>query len=98
MGPAKHELILHHYDRSPFSEKVRLIFGLKRLEWRSVVQPMVLPKPALTPLTGGLRRIPVLQIGADVYCDTNLIAAELDRRFPDPPLFGPPAEAAMGRS
>jgi glutathione S-transferase len=90
------ELILHHYDRSPFSEKIRLIFGLKRLAWRSVVQPMVLPKPELTALTGGFRRIPVLQIGADVYCDTNLIATELDRRFPDPPLVGPSAEAAMG--
>jgi glutathione S-transferase len=94
-APAR-EPILHHYDRSPFSEKVRLIFGLKRLVWRSVVQPMVLPKPDLAPLTGGFRRIPVLQLGAEVYCDTNLIAAELDRRFPDPPLFGPPSEAAMG--
>ena len=75
---------------------MRLIFGLKRLAWRSVIQPMVLPKPDLAPLTGGFRRIPVLQLGADIYCDTNLIAAELDRRFPDPPLFGPPAEAAMG--
>jgi glutathione S-transferase len=96
MRPRDEELVLHHYDRSPFSEKIRLIFGLKRLAWRSVIQPMVLPKPDLTPLTGGFRRIPVLQLGADIYCDTNLIAAELDRRFPDPPLFGSPAEAAMG--
>lgn len=94
-APAQ-ELLLHHYDRSPFSEKVRLIFGLKRLAWRSVVQPMVLPKPDLEPLTGGFRRIPVLQVGAEVYCDTNLIAAELDRRFPDSALFGSPSEAAMG--
>lgn len=82
-----HELILHHYDPSPFSEKVRLVFGLKRLSWRSVIQPMVLPKPALMPLTGGHRRTPVLQIGADVYCGTDLIAAELERRFPVPTIF-----------
>ena len=81
------ELILHHYDYSSFSEKVRLIFGLKSLAWRSVIIPAVAPKPDLTPLTGGYRRTPVLQIGADIYCDTTLIARELERRFPDPTLW-----------
>jgi glutathione S-transferase len=83
----QHELILHHYDPSPFSEKVRLVLGLKRLAWRSVIVPMVLPKPDLMPLTGGNRRTPVLQIGADVYCGTNLIAAELERRFLEPTIY-----------
>ena len=82
-----HELILHHYDYSSFSEKIRLIFGLKSLAWRSVIIPAVAPKPNLTPLTGGYRRTPVLQIGADIYCDTALIARELERRFPEPTLF-----------
>ena len=81
------DLILHHYDISPYAEKIRLAFGLKGLAWRSVVQPAVLPKPDLMPLTGGFRRTPVLQIGADIYCDTLCIAAELDRRCPDPPLL-----------
>lgn len=81
------ELILHHYDYSSFSEKIRLIFGLKSLSWRSVIIPAVAPKPDLTPLTGGYRRTPVLQIGADIYCDTALIARELERRFPQPTLF-----------
>jgi glutathione S-transferase len=81
------ELILHHYDPSPFSEKVRLVLGLKRLAWRSVVQPMVLPKPDLMPLTGGNRRTPVLQVGADVYLGTAPIAAELERRRPQPSIW-----------
>ena len=81
------ELILHHYDISPYAEKIRLCFGLKRLAWRSVIVPMVLPKPDLMPLTGGFRRTPVLQIGADIYCDTLRIAMELDRRCPQPPLL-----------
>jgi glutathione S-transferase len=81
------ELILHHFDLSPFAEKVRLMFGLKRLAWRSVEIPMVMPKPDLTALTGGYRKTPVLQIGADIYCDTRLIAAELEARYPDPSLF-----------
>lgn len=80
-------LILHHFDWSPFAEKARLALGLKRLEWASVQIPMILPKPDLMPLTGGYRKTPVLQIGADVYCDTRLIACELERRFPDPTLF-----------
>src|SRR5436190_11661858 len=83
----QNELIFHHYDPSPFSEKVRLVLGLKRLAWSSVIVPMVLPKPDLVPLTGGNRRTPVLQIGADVYCGTNLIAAELERRFPEPTIY-----------
>src|SRR5579871_1345119 len=71
------ELILHHYDNSPFSEKVRLLFGLRGLGWRSVIQPVIMPKPDLIPLTGGYRRIPVLQSGADVFCDTQVILAEV---------------------
>jgi glutathione S-transferase len=82
-----HELILHHYDFSPFSEKIRLIFGLKALAWRSVTIPSVMPKPDLIALTGGYRHTPVLQIGADIFCDTRLIARELERRYPYPALL-----------
>lgn len=79
--------ILHHYDFSSFAEKIRLVFGLKRLSWHSVIVPSVLPKPDLVALTGGYRHIPVMQFGANVYCDTHTIARELDRRFPSPPLM-----------
>lgn len=78
------EIILHHYDTSPFSEKVRLMFGIKGLAWRSVIQPVIMPKPDLIPLTGGYRRIPVMQIGADIYCDSQVILAEIERRHPTP--------------
>ncbi|KRB51073.1 MAG: glutathione S-transferase family protein [Pseudomonadota bacterium] len=77
-------LILHHYETSPFSEKVRLMLGLKGLAWDSVQAPVIMPKPDLVPLTGGYRRIPVLQIGADIYCDTQVILAEIERRAPAP--------------
>lgn len=82
-----HELILHNYDFSNYAEKARLALGYKNLAWRSVIIPPVAPKPDLTPLTGGYRRTPVLQIGADIYCDTRLILRELERRYPDPPIF-----------
>ena len=81
------EVILHHHDPSPFAEKIRLAFGIKQLPWRSVQIPMIMPRPELMPLTGGYRKVPVLQIGADVYCDTRLICRELERRFPARPLF-----------
>jgi glutathione S-transferase len=86
------DLILHHYDMSPYAEKVRLALGLKGLPWRSVLAPMVMPKPDLVELTGGYRRVPVLQIGADVYCDTHLITRVLDRVKPAPPLAPPGLE------
>src|SRR5438477_5655813 len=82
-----HEIILHHYWTSPFSEKIRLVFGLKKLAWRSVEIPNMMPKPDLMPLTGGYRKTPVMQIGADILCDTQIILRELDRRFPSPSLF-----------
>lgn len=84
------ELILHHYATSPFSEKVRLILGYKTLRWRSVHIPMMMPKPDVVALTGGYRKTPILQIGADVYCDTALIADVLERIAPSPTLY--PAE------
>lgn len=83
------DLILHHYANSPFSEKIRLIFGYKQLAWTSVTIPTIMPKPNLTALTGGYRRTPVLQIGADIYCDTALIADLLERIAPAPALYPP---------
>ncbi|MGZ3375819.1 MAG: glutathione S-transferase family protein [Phenylobacterium sp.] len=81
------EIILHHYDTSPFSEKVRVMLGIKGLSWRSVIQPVIMPKPELIPLTGGYRRIPVLQIGADIYCDTQVILAEIEARHRKPDVI-----------
>jgi glutathione S-transferase len=84
----KTQVIFHHYPASPFSEKVRVVFGIKQLEWRSVEIPNMMPKPDLMPLTGGYRKTPVLQIGADIYCDTQIIIRELERRFGDYSVFG----------
>src|SRR6516165_10303571 len=80
-------IILHHFDQSPFSEKIRLIFGLKSIAWTSVHISRIMPRPDLMPLSGGYRRTPVLQIGADIYCDTQCIMRELERRFPTPSLL-----------
>jgi glutathione S-transferase len=81
------DLILHHYPTSPFSEKVRLILGHKQLAWQSVIIPRMMPKPDVLALTGGYRRTPFLQIGADIYCDTALICDVLEHRQPEPTLY-----------
>ena len=86
------ELIFHHYPNSPFSEKIRLMLGYKSLAWKSVVIPMISPKPDLLALTGGYRKTPVLQIGADIYCDTALISDVLEHRQPVPTLYPEPSK------
>ncbi|MEM9669924.1 MAG: glutathione S-transferase family protein [Pseudomonadota bacterium] len=79
-------IILHQYAASPFSEKIRLALRLKNLAWASVDIPVIMPKPDLMPLTGGYRRTPVMQIGADIYCDTAIILRELEHRYQVPGL------------
>ena len=82
-------IILHHYELSPFSEKIRLMFGYAGLPWQSLVSPEMPPRPNLDPLTGGYRRIPVAQIGADLFCDTRIISEEVAT------LSGKPELAAL---
>jgi glutathione S-transferase len=91
------DILFHHYLNSPFSEKIRLILGYKKLAWKSVRIPAIMPKPYLTALTGGYRRTPVLQIGADIYCDTALIADVLERIAPSPSLYPLPV-AGLSRT
>ncbi|MBY0408993.1 MAG: glutathione S-transferase family protein [Burkholderiaceae bacterium] len=82
-------LILHHYPTSPFSEKIRLVLGYKQLAWKSVVIPSIAPKPDVAALTGGYRKTPFLQIGADIYCDSALICDVLEHTQPEPVLYPP---------
>nr|WP_249159196.1 glutathione S-transferase family protein [Bradyrhizobium tropiciagri] len=91
---------MHHFDQSPFSEKIRVIFGFKKLAWNSVRISRIMPRPDLMPMTGGYRRTPTMQIGADIFCDTQIIIRELERRYPTPTLYpggnaGVPAALGM---
>ena len=82
-------LIFHHYPPSPVAEKVRSAFGMKGLSWASVEIPRLPPKPLLMPLTGGYRRTPVAQIGADIYGDSQTIFRLLDEISDGPKLVSP---------
>jgi glutathione S-transferase len=90
-------IILHNYDFSTFSEKVRTALGYKKLPWHSVDVPGLPPRPLLSPLTGGYRRVPVLQIGADIFCDTNIILPALDRLFPASPTLYPKGSEGLAQ-
>jgi len=83
------DLILHHYPSSPFSEKIRLVLGYKKLAWKSVVIPAIMPKPDVVALTGGYRKTPFMQVGADIYCDSALICDVLEHVQPEPTLYPP---------
>ena len=91
--------ILHHYAFSTFSEKLRVALGLKGLAYHSVDIAGLPPRPLLEPLTGGYRRVPVLQIGADIFCDTNIILPALERLYPAPkfPSFYPAGSEGVAR-
>ncbi len=87
--------ILHEYPGSPFSEKIRVLFGYKDMSYQSVTIPVIMPKPDLIPLTGGYRRTPVLQIGANIYCDTRLITKVIETLQPTPSLYPVDEEATV---
>ena len=80
-------LILHHYPQSPVAHKVRMALGIAGASWQWVEIPRLPPKPLLVPLTAGYRRTPVLQIGADIYCDSQNIALAIDQSNPPHSLF-----------
>ncbi len=81
------KIILHNYPQSPVAEKARVALGIKGISWSSVDIPRLPPKLMLTKLTGGYRRTPVMQIGADIFCDSQCIIQELERQFPSPTFF-----------
>lgn len=81
------DILLHHYDLSPFAEPVRRAFGLKGMAWKSVLVNPIPPRPKQLPLTGGYRRTPIVQVGADIYCDSRIVFRLLEERQPSPSLF-----------
>ncbi|HAG92517.1 MAG: glutathione S-transferase [Pseudomonadales bacterium] len=80
------DLILHHYALSPFSQKVRSMLGYADLPWQSAITREMPPRPIVATLTGGYRKIPVAQCGADVFCDTAVISSEIAVRAGKPQL------------
>jgi glutathione S-transferase len=83
------ELVVHHHDAGYYSQKVRSFLGIKGVRWHSVNEPLISPKPEFVRLTGGYQRVPMLQVGSDLFCDSKLALLELERRAPGPAASGP---------
>ncbi|KAL8716384.1 MAG: hypothetical protein Q9220_000291 [cf. Caloplaca sp. 1 TL-2023] len=47
-----------------------------------MIQPVALPREDVNALGVKYRRIPIMSIGRDIYCDTRLILQKLEERFP----------------
>lgn len=94
-------VVLYHYDASPFANKVKNMLLVKGIPHKRVAAAMQLPRPEITELLGlTYRRIPILAVGNDIYCDTSLIASALERRFPASAGFNTlfPPRAGGGRT
>lgn len=82
-------VILFGYEASTFTLKIRLVLKLKQIPYTFITVPSMLPRPLLTKTFGlTYRKIPVLAIGRDLYCDSSLIAEALEHFFPEAEGYG----------
>lgn len=80
------KITLFHYPFSPWSQKITLYLAIRKIPYVSCIQPVTLPRPDLTNGLGvNYRRIPILSIGRDIYCDTLLVLEKLEELYP----YGP---------
>ena len=82
MPPAE-EPILWLWALSAWASKVVAYFALRGIPHTRCEQPITQPRPDLAALGVQYRRIPVLSIGRDIYCDSLLILEKLEQMYPD---------------
>ncbi|KAF1988664.1 hypothetical protein K402DRAFT_462034 [Aulographum hederae CBS 113979] len=93
-------VILFDYEGSPFAQKIRLLLTVAGIPFKSCTQPSILPRPLLDSLDIKYRRIPILAIGKDIYCDTICIIDSIQKHFPEKRLIesnADPAYEAFGK-
>ena len=76
------ESILFLWSFSPWASKVVSYLALRGIPHSRCEQPITQPRPDLAALGVKYRRIPVLSIGRDIYCDTLLILEKLEHLYP----------------
>ena len=81
------DIILFHYPFSPFAKRIVWYLKLRNIPYAECIQPLTLPRPDLAELGINYRRIPLLSIGRDIYYDTRLILARLEKSFPATPSY-----------
>ena len=89
-------IIIFDYDFSPYAQKLRMAMALADVQCKRCDVPTVLPRPQLESMDITYRRIPVLAVGKDVYCDTAIqLAKVLELQGPKGKLHKHPADAAF---
>jgi glutathione S-transferase len=83
-------IVLHQLEISPFCDKVRRVLHIKGCEYeiRNVPLAGLGRLKRLSPVG----KVPVLELDGRVIADSSDICRELDRLYPDPPVF--PADPA----
>ncbi|KAL8762833.1 MAG: hypothetical protein Q9184_001219 [Pyrenodesmia sp. 2 TL-2023] len=76
------DIVLFHYSFSPFAKRIVWYLTLRGIEYAQCLQPPALPREDINALGVKYRRIPIMSIGRDIYCDTRLILEKLEERFP----------------
>ncbi|KIW27179.1 uncharacterized protein PV07_06941 [Cladophialophora immunda] len=83
MAGPNNGIVLYHYSFSPFARRVLWYLSLRGMDYAECKQPPVMPRPDLSVLGVKYRRIPVMSIGRDVYCDSRIILRKLEELFPE---------------
>ncbi|WP_299123215.1 glutathione S-transferase [uncultured Tenacibaculum sp.] len=72
------KIILHRNYGSPYCQKIIAMLGYCKLDWFSELTSKGMPRPTQEILAGNYsRRVPILQIGSDIYCDTKEICHQI---------------------
>ena len=87
--------LLHSYAFSPYGRKVTQYLALRNIPYAVVEQPPMLPRPDVDALGVAYRRIPIMAVGRDIYCDTKCILDKLEALYP--PTNEHPGLGAGGR-
>ncbi len=83
---------LYHYPLSPFSRKVRLCLGEKKIEV-GLVEERYWEQDADFLRRNPAGKVPVLKMGSRTMSDSTAICEYLDETHPTPPLFPKNAES-----
>ena len=83
MMPPHNDIILFNYSFSPNGKRVVWYLTLRGIDYAQCMQPPYLPREDISALGVKYRRIPIMSIGRDIYCDTRLILRKLEETFPD---------------
>ncbi|KAK4997724.1 hypothetical protein LTR66_002921 [Elasticomyces elasticus] len=75
MANGEPKVIMWDYNFAPNAQKSRNYLYAAKIPFQQCDQPFALPRPILTDLGITYRRIPVISIGKDFYCDNSSFLA-----------------------